>query len=82
MPVPQRVFRQFFRLVTANVSLWYRDHSTANPLGVEPDPRITRVVVGDKFSTEGVEIVEVSGALERRLKEEERQAEEGKNRCN
>ena len=47
---------------------------------MEPDPRITCVVVGDKFSTEGVVIVEVSGALERRLKEEERQAEEGKNR--
>ena len=49
---------------------------------MEPDPRITRVVVGDKFSTEGVEIVEVSGALERRLKEEERQAEKEKNRFN
>ena len=77
MPVPERVFRQFFRLVTANVSLWYKDHSTSNPLGVKPDPRITHVVVGNKFSTEGVEIMEATGALGRRLKEEERQVEEG-----
>jgi len=76
LPVPQRVFRQFFRLVTANVSLWYKNHSTANPLGVKPDPRTTHVVVGDKFSTEGVEIRKVSGSFGRRLKEEERQLEE------
>ena len=76
LPVPQRAFRQFFRLVTANVSLWYKDHSTANPLGVKPDPRTTHVVVGDKFSTEGVEILKVTGALGRRSKEEERQVEE------
>ena len=64
-------FRQFFRLVTSQVvinslfiyllgskvSLWYADHSTPNPLGVEPDPAITRIVVGDKFSEEGVQLL-------------------------
>ena len=45
-------------MVTAEVSLWYRDHSTASPLGVLPDPAITRIVAGDKFSEEGVQIVE------------------------
>ena len=40
------------------MSLWYRDHSTANPLGVLPDPAITRIVTGNKFSEEGVQIVE------------------------
>ena len=40
------------------VSLWYADHSTPNPLGVKPDPAITRIVVGDKFSEEGVEIIQ------------------------
>ena len=60
------MYRQFFRLVTANVSLWYRDHSTANPLGVEPDRNVTKIVVGNKFSEEGVEIIEHSvGAAER-----------------
>ena len=46
------------------VSLWYTDHSTANPLGVRPDPRVTKVVRGDKFSVEGVEVVK-EGQLER-----------------
>ena len=78
MPLQQETFRQFFRIVTSKVSLWYKDHSTANPLGVEPDPEITKVVVGDKFSEEGVEVVEDPGARERRRQELERiRAEEG-----
>ena len=43
---------------TYQVSLWYTDHSTPNPFGVVPDPHVTRVVVGDKFSEEGVELVD------------------------
>jgi len=58
LPLKKGAFRQFFRLVTSQVSLWYADHSTANPLGVKPDPAITRIVVGDKFSEEGVELLE------------------------
>lgn len=58
--------------MTSKVSLWYKDHSTANPLGVEPDPEITKVVVGDKFSEDGVEVVEDPGAWERRRQELER----------
>eukprot|EP00092_Neocalanus_flemingeri_P051338 GFUD01059675.1.p1 GENE.GFUD01059675.1~~GFUD01059675.1.p1 ORF type:complete len:381 (+),score=98.56 GFUD01059675.1:41-1183(+) len=66
-------YRQFFRLVTSQVSLWYKNHSTHNPLGVEPDPSITRVVVGDKFGDDGVEVVEPDpSALERRMEELER----------
>ena len=61
MPLETSTYRQFFRLVSSEVSLWYRDHSTPNPLGVQPDPALTKVVVGDKFSEEGVEVVEVSG---------------------
>ena len=60
LPLEEKMYRQFFRLVTADVSLWYRDHSTANPLGVEPDRNITKIVVGNKFSEEGVEVVEHS----------------------
>ena len=58
LPLRERTYRQFFRLVTADVSLWYKDHSTANPLGVKPDPDVTKIVIGDKFSKEGIEIVE------------------------
>jgi len=57
LPLKKGAFRQFFRLVTSQVSLWYADHSTPNPLGVKPDPAITRIVVGDKFSEEGVELL-------------------------
>ena len=58
LALKQSSFRQFFRLVTSQVSLWYSNHSTPNPLGVVPDPGVTRVVTGDKFSEEGVELVE------------------------
>jgi len=67
-------FRQFFRLVTSQVSLWYADHSTPNPLGVKPDPAITRIVVGDKFSEDGVELLDppdnFSGSLKSDAAEE------------
>lgn len=81
MPLKEATFRQFFRVVTSNVSLWYRDHSTPNPLGVEPDPEITRTVVGDKFSEEGVEVVEDPGAWDRRRLEVERIQAEVDQRC-
>ena len=69
LQLKERTYRQFFRLVTHDVSLWYKDHSTANPLGVEPDPDVTKIVIGNKFSEEGVEIVEHSPeAKEKRAK--------------
>jgi len=71
LPLSERAYRQFFRLVTSKVSFWYKDHSTPNPLGVEPDPTITLTVVGDKFSKEGVEVVEDPGRMARWLEEEE-----------
>ena len=45
-------------ITLSQVSLWYADHSTPNPLGVKPDPAITKIVRGNKFSEEGVEIAE------------------------
>ena len=53
LPLKRSTFRQFFRIVTSDVSFWYKDHSTPNPLGVLPDPDITKIVVGNKFSDEG-----------------------------
>ena len=57
LPLQSTRMRQFFRIVTSEVSFWYKDHSTPNPLGVLPDPATTKIVVGDKFSDEGVEII-------------------------
>eukprot|EP00931_Biecheleriopsis_adriatica_P118592 TRINITY_DN93957_c0_g1_i1.p1 TRINITY_DN93957_c0_g1~~TRINITY_DN93957_c0_g1_i1.p1 ORF type:complete len:371 (-),score=52.51 TRINITY_DN93957_c0_g1_i1:204-1316(-) len=41
-------YRQFFRLVTSSLSVWYADHSTQNEL-VQPNPETTRTVKGSKF---------------------------------
>merc|ERR1712107_790288 len=70
LPLKTGAFRQFFRLVTSQVSLWYADHSTPNPLGVKPDPAITKIVRGNKFSKKGVEIAEgESSSVAKHLKD-------------
>ena len=60
LPLKEKTMRQFFRIVTSEVSFWFKDHSTPNPLGVQPDPEVTRIVSGNKFSEEGVKIVEAN----------------------
>lgn len=52
LPLPLGTKRQFFRLVTSQVDLWYVDHSTANPTGVKPGPQV-RIVHGSKFKRGG-----------------------------
>lgn len=49
LPMDQSVHRQYFRLVTSSVGVWYTQHNTPNPLGIEPDPEITKVVTHNKF---------------------------------
>jgi len=49
LPLEESAYRQYFRVVTSGVSLWYAKHSTANPLGVQPDPAVTKTVTHDKF---------------------------------
>ena len=49
LPLKEGTYRQYFRLVTSQVSLWFEEHSTKNPLGVVPDPNITKIVKGSKF---------------------------------
>jgi hypothetical protein len=39
---------QYFCLVTSNVSVWYVDHSTPNPLGIMPLLHVKRLL-GSKF---------------------------------
>lgn len=40
--------RQFFRLVTSEVSVWYSAHSTPNPTGVKPGRKVA-IIDGNKF---------------------------------
>ena len=49
LPLAKGTYRQFFRLVTSLVGVWFQDHSTENPNGVVPDPKITKIVKGSKF---------------------------------
>ncbi|KAJ3004207.1 UNVERIFIED_CONTAM: hypothetical protein HDU68_005239 [Siphonaria sp. JEL0065] len=43
---PKAGFRQFFRLVTSELSLWYSEHNTPNEVGTLP---ACDVVMGNKF---------------------------------
>jgi hypothetical protein len=52
MPLAPGTERQFFRLVTSGVGVWWARHSTPNPLGVEPD---CPVLEGDKFEARALE---------------------------
>ena len=49
LPLKEETYRQYFRLVTHEVSLWFEDHSTKNPLGLVPDSNITKIIKGSKF---------------------------------
>ena len=57
LPLKKGTYRQFFRLVTHKVSIWYEDHSTKNPNGVVPDPKMTRIVKGSKFDKDYVTVI-------------------------
>jgi len=49
LPMKSDGWRQFFRLVSSRLSIWYEQHSTKNPIGVVPDPRITQISKVNKF---------------------------------
>eukprot|EP01063_Lacrimia_lanifica_P032399 TRINITY_DN553_c0_g2_i11.p1 TRINITY_DN553_c0_g2~~TRINITY_DN553_c0_g2_i11.p1 ORF type:complete len:369 (+),score=85.95 TRINITY_DN553_c0_g2_i11:562-1668(+) len=57
LPLATACHRQWFRLVTSDVSLWHRDHSTPNPNGVLPDLARTQVIVGNKFKASDLRVV-------------------------
>jgi len=59
-PLAADAYRQYFRLVTSNVAVWYKAHSTANPLGIEP-PLSVEVITQDKFTGEEPEGEEKGG---------------------
>ena len=50
LPLAQDTYRQFFRLVTEKVDVWYEQHSTPNPLGVVP-PAGVKIITESKFHT-------------------------------
>ena len=54
LPLKESQYRQFFRLVTHKVSLWYEDHSTPNPFGLMPDKNITTIIKGNKFQNDDI----------------------------
>ncbi len=56
LPLKTTTYCQFFRLVTSQVGLWFADHSTPNPNGVKPDPKITKIVEGNKFDRLGIQM--------------------------
>ena len=58
LPLKKSTYRQFFRLVTSKVSVWFEDHSTKNPCGIVPDPKITKIVKGSKFENKALVLVE------------------------
>jgi len=51
LPVENDCYRQFFRVVSSDVSVWYEHHSTKNRLGIVPDPSLTSIIKGDKFDS-------------------------------
>lgn len=49
LPLSTGKYRQFVRVVTSQLTYWHEAHNTKNPLGVLPDPSITKIVKGSKF---------------------------------
>jgi hypothetical protein len=52
LPLPNdkdRVYRQFFRLVAGPIDVWYARHNTPNPLGLQPEARVS---YEDRFAGE------------------------------
>jgi hypothetical protein len=54
LPLRAACDRQYVRLVTSDVSVWYSAHSTANPLGVVPGPEVA-VLGFDKFAPDAAQ---------------------------
>ncbi len=65
LPLPAGTKRQYFRLVTSEVSVWYADHSTPNPLGIVPPDDVV-ILHGNKF-----EMAEAGETIARRTNKRE-----------
>ena len=49
LPQEKSGYRQFFRLVTSNISVWFQQHSTPNPKVAVPD--YVQIIVDNKFAS-------------------------------
>jgi hypothetical protein len=61
LPLPVGTQRQYFRLVTHEITAWYAAHSTPNPLGVMPGTGVV-IVDYDKFAMPAPEAPGGAGA--------------------
>ena len=48
IPLSHRTHQKVFQFVLSDVSVWFEEYSTPNPLGVVPDPTITKIVKSHK----------------------------------
>ena len=48
LPSTSRTYQQVFQFVLSDVSIWFEDFSTPNPLGLIPDPLVTKIVKSSK----------------------------------
>lgn len=48
LPLKTKSYRQFFRLVTGPIAVWYSEHSTQNPTGIKP-PSSVKILDINKF---------------------------------
>ena len=53
LPMRETGKRQFFRLVSNAVNVWYEEHSTPNPNGLMPDEGRVKIIKGSKFGEKG-----------------------------
>jgi hypothetical protein len=53
LPVEVAGWRQWFRLVSPNIAIWWAQHSTQNPTGLQV-PASVQVMPGDKFAVDPV----------------------------
>ena len=49
LPLEEKQYRQYMRLVTGEIDAWYTAHSTPNPLGIVPPPSVA-IITHDKFT--------------------------------
>jgi len=49
MILAKDTYRQWFRFVTSQVTIWYSEHSTFNNLGIQPN---CEIIYGSKFASE------------------------------
>ena len=50
MPMTESAYRQWIRFVTKDVSVWYTEHSSPNPLGIKPS-QDCEIITKSKFET-------------------------------